>query len=347
MASLKDLDFTDLYIKLTKPGDVDEPARYNPRIVNKEDGGLANMQVPREYDMEIQNLVSNLEKNESDDYSLDYGGLRMRVTRRVLSKGNQWASIRRINSHPPLIGDLGFTHENINLFKSWGKRPSGLIVVGGSTGAGKTTTAVSLLSDWLKNYGQVAFTVEDPIEYYLNGEMYRDNGEPGGNYVFQTEVEDDSGWKKSIQTALRWKPRYIFVGEVRTQEAAEGILRAATSGHLAICTVHGGTIEETVSAIVQNACNGPYGMNRDNAYGLLADGLCGIIHQDLNNGVVTQSVVNATFKNSADEVRKVIREQKLSSLNNLVKNQDNTRKDMREIQQGKKEGRERRDAKEW
>lgn len=328
MVSLAEMKFKDLYIRVDDIFDSERvTARYSPQKINPKNGILANMEVSYQYESIMKSLVQTIMKDSRNSFSLDWDTFRLRVTKLEIGGGQEkWVCLRKLDRDVPNLNKLNFKEENVHMFRSWGNRPSGLVVVGGSTGAGKTTTSMSMLKEWSKIHGQVSFTIEDPIEYYMIGEINKDNGEPGGNYVFQTEVNETYTWKEGIKSALRWKPRYIFVGEVRTQEAAEGILRAATSGHLAICTVHGGSIEETISGIIQNATNGPFGMNVDNARNLLADGILGIIHQEMNDeGIVKQKVLTASHNNKNDPIRSNIRNGNFSKLVSEIEKQSEKR----------------------
>jgi twitching motility protein PilT len=334
MVSLSEMKFKDLYIRIDDIFTADRiTARYSPQKTNIKQGILANMEVSYRYEDTIKFLIQTIEKDVRHSFSLDWEDSRLRVTKLDIGGGQEkWVCLRKLDRDVPNITELNFPESNVHMFRSWGKRPSGLIVVGGSTGAGKTTTSMSILKEWSKLYGQVSFTIEDPIEYYMLGEINKDNGEPGGNYVFQTEVNENYTWKDGIKSALRWKPRYIFVGEVRTQEAAEGILRAATSGHLAICTVHGGSVEETISGIIQNATNGPFGMNAKNAQNLLADGILGIIHQEMNDeSIVTQKVLSATYQKKDDPIREAIRQGEYNKLKSETGKQAERRETLHEM----------------
>ena len=106
------------------------------------------------------------------------------------------------------------------------KRPSGMVVVTGPTGSGKTTTLYAALNA-LNDTERKIITVEDPIEYRL----------PGLNQV-QVMDKIDLSFARVLRSALRQDPDVILIGEMRDQTTAEIGLRAALTGHLVLSTLH-------------------------------------------------------------------------------------------------------------
>jgi MSHA biogenesis protein MshE len=106
------------------------------------------------------------------------------------------------------------------------ERPSGMVLVTGPTGSGKTTTLYSLL-DVLNTPDRKIITVEDPVEYRL----------PGINQV-QIHEKIELTFARVLRTSLRQDPDVILVGEMRDQETVETGLRAAMTGHLVLSTLH-------------------------------------------------------------------------------------------------------------
>jgi len=105
-------------------------------------------------------------------------------------------------------------------------RPSGIVLVTGPTGSGKTTTLYAALNE-LNSPEVKIITVEDPVEYRL----------PGLNQV-QVHEKIDLSFARVLRTALRQDPDIILVGEMRDQETAEIGMRAAMTGHLVLSTLH-------------------------------------------------------------------------------------------------------------
>lgn len=106
------------------------------------------------------------------------------------------------------------------------KRPSGMVLVTGPTGSGKTTTLYAALNE-LNSTEKKVITVEDPVEYRL----------PGLNQV-QVHEKIDLSFSRVLRTVLRQDPDIVLIGEMRDQETAEIGMRAAMTGHLVLSTLH-------------------------------------------------------------------------------------------------------------
>jgi MSHA biogenesis protein MshE len=128
-------------------------------------------------------------------------------------------------------GLLGLDHIGMPLdmlakLKNVLHRPSGMVLVTGPTGSGKTTTLYSALSE-INTPARKIITVEDPVEYRI----------PGINQV-QVQDKIDLSFDRVLRAALRQDPDVILVGEMRDQATVETGLRAALTGHLVFSTLH-------------------------------------------------------------------------------------------------------------
>mgnify|MGYP001121927334 CR=1 FL=1 len=124
------------------------------------------------------------------------------------------------------LNELGLREDLLSLFKKEIRRPHGMIIVTGPTGAGKTTTLYAFLSE-IKNPEIKIITIENPIEYHLSG-------------VVQTQVEPGKGYDfvNGLKAIMRQDPDVILVGEIRDLETAELALQASLTGHLVLSTLH-------------------------------------------------------------------------------------------------------------
>ena len=121
---------------------------------------------------------------------------------------------------------LGMPPQILERVRAVLRRPSGMMLVTGPTGSGKTTTLYAALSE-LNTSERKLITVEDPVEYRL----------PGINQV-QVHEKIDLTFARVLRSALRQDPDVILVGEMRYQETVETGLRAAMTGHFVLSTLH-------------------------------------------------------------------------------------------------------------
>jgi MSHA biogenesis protein MshE len=124
------------------------------------------------------------------------------------------------------LDKLGMPPEMLKRFREIIRRSSGMVLVTGPTGSGKTTTLYSALSE-INTMDQKIITVEDPVEYRL----------PGINQV-QVNEKIELTFSRVLRSALRLDPDVILVGEMRDAETAQIGLRAAMTGHLVFSTLH-------------------------------------------------------------------------------------------------------------
>jgi len=124
------------------------------------------------------------------------------------------------------IDQMGLDEETLLKFRKAIDAPHGMILVTGPTGSGKTTTLYSVLQE-LNNPQYNIVTVEDPIEYELNG-------------VNQVSVRNDIGldFASALRSILRQDPDIVMVGEIRDNETADIAVKAALTGHQVLSTLH-------------------------------------------------------------------------------------------------------------
>jgi len=124
------------------------------------------------------------------------------------------------------LSDLGLESRNLEALKRAIQKPHGLILLTGPTGSGKTTTLYSILHI-LNEEGVNIVSLEDPIEYYING-INQSQVRPEIGYTFAT----------GLRHILRQDPDKIMVGEIRDNETAALAVHAALTGHLVLSTLH-------------------------------------------------------------------------------------------------------------
>lgn len=133
---------------------------------------------------------------------------------------------------------MGISSENLTRIHSLMRCKQGIILVTGPTGSGKTTTLYAMIHA-LRNEATAIVTVEDPIEYNLDG-------------ITQVQVHADIGltFASCLRSILRQDPNIILIGEIRDLETAEIAFRAAMTGHLVLSTVHTNDAPSTITRLV-------------------------------------------------------------------------------------------------
>jgi general secretion pathway protein E len=162
----------------------------------------------------------------------------------------------RVNTIPTLFGEdmairllrhdqqqldlskLGFHHKNLDDLLSLLARPSGLILVTGPAGAGKTTSLYAALTH-LNNGMRKINTIEDPVEYVIPG-------------IRQSQINPKQGlgFPELLSSVLRQAPDVIMVGEIRDSVTAETAVRAANTGHLVFATLHAPVAAGAIDAML-------------------------------------------------------------------------------------------------
>ena len=126
----------------------------------------------------------------------------------------------------PQLSQLGFSERNLKALNGLIRKPHGIFLATGPTGSGKTTTLYSAIHE-IHTPDVNIITVEDPIEYELDG-------------IRQSNVNEKAGltFARQLRAILRQDPDIIYVGEIRDNETAEIAFRAALTGHLVFSTLH-------------------------------------------------------------------------------------------------------------
>ncbi|RMH33471.1 MAG: type II/IV secretion system protein [Acidobacteria bacterium] len=129
---------------------------------------------------------------------------------------------------------VGFDPEDLRRFRMYIKEPYGMVLVTGPTGSGKTTTLYAALNE-IRNDEDKIITIEDPVEYQLQG-------------IMQIPVNEKKGltFARGLRSILRHDPDKIMVGEIRDEETAQIAINAALTGHLVFTTVHANNVIDVI-----------------------------------------------------------------------------------------------------
>jgi type II secretory ATPase GspE/PulE/Tfp pilus assembly ATPase PilB-like protein len=200
-----------------KAADVESGVKDSRFSIKLEDGVLVNLK-NREIDVRV---------------SIILGGYGETVVMRLLNRGAQAIELE----------ELGIRKQTRDKLLNQAKKPNGVILNTGPTGSGKTTTLYSILSI-LNKPGVKIITVEDPIEYRLNG-------------ILQTQVDEkkDYTFPKALRALLRQNPDIMMIGEIRDEETAQIAVQAALTGHLVLSTLHTNNAAGSVQRLINMNVN--------------------------------------------------------------------------------------------
>ncbi|WP_067727539.1 GspE/PulE family protein [Oceanobacillus damuensis] len=157
------------------------------------------------------------------------------------------------------LSDLHFSVQNRQKYQDLITQPSGLVLLTGPTGSGKTSTLYASVNR-LNSENVNIITVEDPVEYQMEG-------------INQVQVNSKIGltFAEGLRSILRQDPNIIMVGEIRDQETAEIAIRASLTGHLVFSTLHTNSAVESIPRLIDMGIE-PY---------LVVSSLSGIVAQRL------------------------------------------------------------------
>lgn len=215
-----------------------EPLPKESRIRYRVDGILkTSLVLPRNIHDALISRVKVMAKLKLDEtrvpqdgrigLNIDGRDIDFRVS--VLPLMGQEKAVMRIldvSRGAPTLESLGFANNHYNVLKGAIERTSGLILITGPTGSGKSTTLYSLLTLLNKEDVNIS-TLEDPVEYFLKG-INQSQVRPEVNFNFAT----------GLRSLLRQDPDIMMVGEIRDDETAELAVHASLTGHLVLSTLH-------------------------------------------------------------------------------------------------------------
>ena len=236
LGEAKKRNASDLHITVGVPPQV----RVNGQLISLED-------YPKLFGDDTRALVESVmadrqkytfEEKGEVDFSFGVPSLgRFRVNA-FKQRGTVAAAFRLVGTEIPAPEDLGLPPSVIELYK----RNSGLVLVTGPTGSGKSTTLASLIQRINETRRNHIITLEDPIEY-----LYRH----GKSLVNQREIGlDTQSYAAALRAALREDPDVILVGEMRDLETISTAITAAETGHLVFSTLHTIGAASTIDRII-------------------------------------------------------------------------------------------------
>jgi type IV pilus assembly protein PilB len=215
-----------------------EPGEHDLRVRYRIDGVLQNsLVIPKSVHPAIVSRIKILSNLKIDEQRLPQDG-RFHMQMENVSVDFRVSTLPTVNgekvvlrildksSGVPSLKDLGVLGRKLKIIEDNLKKPHGMMLVTGPTGSGKSTTLYSVLNS-LNRIGVNIITLEDPVEYYIEG-------------INQSQVKPEIGmtFAAGLRSILRQDPNIIMVGEIRDAETAELAVHSALTGHLVFSTLH-------------------------------------------------------------------------------------------------------------
>ena len=217
-------------------------------------------------------------------------------------RGQCSLSLRRIPMKIPTPSELGIPSVIAGVLRS----PSGIIMVTGPTGSGKSTTMASMIETINRTRPCHIVTIEDPIEYLHTNQMAA---------VSQREVGTDTeSFEKALRAALREDPDVVMVGEMRDLESIAFALTIAETGHLVLATMHTNDSAQTVDRVLDVFPAD----RRPQIQVQLASTLLAVVYQRLLPKVQGGMVAAFEVMVGVPAVRNLVREGKTRQLRNVT-----------------------------
>ena len=255
--------------------------------------------------------------NDEPEFALPHDGVLYRVTVMQDLYSKPIYFLRRMTAQVRDFTQLGLPASLTNYLMATATR--GLILFAGDMASGKTTSAASLLATRLRAHGGLALAIEDPPETQLDGT----HGE--GRCIQIPALRKHGHYREQLRRAMRTGVSTLLIGEIRCKDTAVEAIKQSINGLTVISTIHASSAVDAVTRI--NSLAGTDDIS--NPHEVLAGGLAGIVHQQINRverpGLPTN--VRLAFKaltldgKDADGIRTKIRRATYEQLAQDVENQ--------------------------
>ena len=254
------------------------------------------------YEIMNDNQRKEYEENLETDFSFEVKDLsRFRVNAFVQNRGAA-AVLRTIPSKILSLDDLGAPQ----IFKEIINQPTGIVLVTGATGSGKSTTLAAMVDHINRHKREHILTIEDPIEFVHENKLCVMN---------QREVHRDThSFSNALRSALREDPDVILVGELRDLETIRLAISAAETGHLVFATLHTNSAPKTIDRIIDVFPAAEKSMVRS----MLSESLRAVISQTLLKKVGGGRVAAHEIMLGIPAIRNLIREDKVPQMYSVM-----------------------------
>lgn len=306
----ENINFSDVLIKADEPFKYRLPDGYHPLGSNLTSGDV-ELFAKNHLNPDLD-LFAAIQKNGGHlDFATNFYDIRFRCNVFHFGGNTRYGmSLRKLNDKIPELDTVALP----DLAKTFADRATGLILVTGPTGSGKSTSLASMIDHVNATRNGHIITVEDPIEYVHRNKK---------SSITQREVGIDvASFAQGLKASLREDPDIILIGEIRDRETCEAALSAAETGHLVFATLHTSSAAKSIERVMDMF----HGEEKSAVRSVLSSVLVGIVSQVLMPSKDKQTrVLAAEVMANFPNIAATIRNDKLQSLNN-------------EIMQGIKEG---------
>jgi len=305
------MDITELlaFSVKNKASDLHLSAGLPPII--RVDGEMRKLNVPALEHKEVHALIFEImndkqrkeyEENLETDFSFEVKDLsRFRVNAFMQNRGAA-AVLRTIPSEILSLDDLGAPQ----IFKDIINQPTGIILVTGATGSGKSTTLAAMVDHINRTKREHILTIEDPIEFVHENKLCVLN---------QREVHRDThSFNNALRSALREDPDIILVGELRDLETIRLAISAAETGHLVFGTLHTNSAPKTIDRLIDVFPAAEKSMIRS----MLSESLRAVISQTLLKKTGGGRVAAHEIMLGIPAIRNLIREDKVPQMYSVI-----------------------------
>ena len=305
------MDITELltFSAKNKASDLHVSSGEAPMI--RVDGDVKRINLPAMEHKEVHAMIYDImnDKQRKDfeeflkaDFSFEIPNLaRFRVNAFNQNRGAA-AVFRTIPSTVLTLEELGAPE----IFKEIADNPSGIVLVTGPTGSGKSTTLAAMVDYRNEKDNEHILTIEDPIEFVHQSKKC---------LVNQREVHRDTlGFSEALRSALREDPDIILVGELRDLETIRLALTAAETGHLVFGTLHTSSAAKTIDRIVDVFP----AAEKDMVRSMLSESLRAVISQTLMKKVGGGRIAAHEIMIGTPAIRNLIREDKIPQMYSAI-----------------------------
>jgi twitching motility protein PilT len=254
------------------------------------------------YSVMTEQQRADFEKELELDFAISFGEkARFRVSAFTTRNGAA-AVFRTIPSEIPSMQELDLPP----VIRRFADLETGLVLVTGATGSGKSTTLASLINHINSTMDKHVITIEDPVEFFHHSKK---------SLINHREIGRDSlSFKRALKSALREDPDVILVGELRDYETISLALTAAETGHLVLATLHASTAPKAVDRILDVFPTGDKPMART----MLAGALQGVVAQTLLSKEGGGRVGAFEILVGTNAVRNLIRENQIPQIYSMI-----------------------------